>query len=84
MDGKQAAERELDDTIRRLGPTMDLLDADDMIGSWVLVGYAVSPTEDGESRYFHAFSGGSMPTHAAVGLLRVAQVALERSAPEED
>ena len=40
------------------------------------------PRTDDLSRCFHAFSGGSMPTHVAVGLLRLAQVTLEQTEAE--
>ena len=78
---KDEAQRELDDTIRRLAPVLDLIEPDEVIAAWALVGHSVGPVEDDMSHYFHAYSGGSMPNHAAIGLFRMAQL---RSEAEDD
>lgn len=81
---KRAAERELDDTVRRLAPALECCDDGEVITAWMLVGHRAAPQEDGLSRYFHVFSGGTMPTHTALGLVRVEQLRLEGSGDDWD
>lgn len=82
-DAKRKAYAELDDTIRRLGVDMDLIEEGELITSWVLVGHAVLPETDRMSAYFLATTGGALPTHEVLGLLRMGQRRAEDDDPDD-
>jgi hypothetical protein len=80
---REAAENELDETIRRLAPALGIVEDDHLITTWILVGHSVMASEPDRSSYWHAFPG-VVPSHVTVGLLRMAQTSLERTGWDDE
>lgn len=76
------ADNAFEDALRGMVRAYELVSADEVLTTWVLVG-ASQGLDEGRTNYFHTFPGGVLPTHIAVGLLRVAETQLLHGDDEE-
>jgi hypothetical protein len=78
-----AADNALDEAINRMAKAGELVADDEVVTAWVVVGAAQGP-DYGRTSYFHAFPGGTLPSHTAVGLLRLAEQEILAHGEDDD
>lgn len=78
-----AADNAIEDAISKVTAAYDLVDLENVVTAWMLVG-AAQGADYGMTHYFHAYPSGNLPTHVAVGLLRMTEHQLLNPDADDD